>query len=138
MPRRFNIAGPCQPELHYMVPPLARLEPVRRLVDDRAYFVVHAPRQTGKTTPLLPLARALTDEGRYAAVVLSVAAGAPVGDNIEAAEHAILAEFTDAAASQLPPDQRPPPWPKAAPAHSIASALQAWSQTISLPLVIFL
>jgi hypothetical protein len=50
MPRRFNTAGPCKPDLHYMVPPLARLGSVRRMIENQAYFVVHAPRQVGKTT----------------------------------------------------------------------------------------
>jgi hypothetical protein len=44
MPRRFNTAGPCKAELHYMVPPLARLDLVRQLIENQAYVVVHAPR----------------------------------------------------------------------------------------------
>ena len=55
---RFNIAGPCIPGRHYMLPALDRLPEVRRLVEDEDYFVVHAPRQTGKTTAL----NALVDE----------------------------------------------------------------------------
>ena len=47
---RFNTAGPCIPGRHYMLPALDRLPEVRRLVEDEDYFVVHAPRQTGKTT----------------------------------------------------------------------------------------
>ena len=49
---RFNTAGPCIPGRHYMLPALDRLPEVRRLVEDEDYFVVHAPRQTGKTTAL--------------------------------------------------------------------------------------
>jgi hypothetical protein len=52
----FNTAGPCVPELHYMVPAEPRLPDARGLIDEGQYFVVHAPRQTGKTTTL----RALT------------------------------------------------------------------------------
>ena len=55
---RFNTAGPCIPGRHYMLPALDRLPEVRRLVEDEDYFVVHAPRQTGKTTAL----NALVDE----------------------------------------------------------------------------
>jgi hypothetical protein len=138
MPRRFNIAGPCQPELHYMVPPLARLDAVRRLVDDRSYFVVHAPRQSGKTTSMFASARSLTEGGRYAAAVVSVGTGSMVGDDIGAAERAILQEIRDAAAWQLPPDLRPPPWPTAAAAYHIGAALDAWTRAIPRPLVLFL
>ena len=50
MERFFNIAGPCNPGKHYMLPGMARLPRVMRLIADEAYFVVHAPRQCGRTT----------------------------------------------------------------------------------------
>jgi hypothetical protein len=50
--RYFNTAGPCVPERHYMLPPEPRLPQARPLVERGMYFVVHAPRQTGKTTVL--------------------------------------------------------------------------------------
>lgn len=58
----FNTAGPCRPDYHYMLPAVARLreENVMRLIETQSYFVVHAPRQTGKTTAMLALARELT------------------------------------------------------------------------------
>src|SRR3954469_2493657 len=77
MPRRFNTAGPNDPEDHYTLPVLARLPDVRRLIDEKQYFVLHAPRQAGKTTALLTLARELTREGRYDAVLVSMESGAP-------------------------------------------------------------
>lgn len=48
--RRFNIAGPCRVDRNYMIPPERRIPELTALVDNQAYFVVHAPRQTGKTT----------------------------------------------------------------------------------------
>lgn len=66
--RRFNTAGPCDPALHYMVPPLERLPEAATAVERGDYFVVHAPRQSGKTTTLRALARALTAEGTLAAL----------------------------------------------------------------------
>lgn len=62
MARFFNTAGPCNPEDHYMLRPGDRLPGVRDLVDAKLYFVVHAPRQSGKTTVFLELARELTAE----------------------------------------------------------------------------
>ena len=56
--RRFNTEGPVRPDMHYSIPPLARLDDVDRvlgLVRDMRYFVLHAPRQTGKTSALLAL-----------------------------------------------------------------------------------
>ena len=66
MPRFFNTAGPCKPDIHYMVPVNRRLPEVRRLVEQQTYFVIHAPRQVGKTTTLIALGHELTREGRFA------------------------------------------------------------------------
>jgi hypothetical protein len=56
MTRWFNTAGPCCLEDHYMLPPALRLPQVDRLVQQKGYFVVHAPRQIGKTTAIMALA----------------------------------------------------------------------------------
>ena len=53
MERFFNIAGPCNPADHYMLPAMARLPEVVSLIRKKQYFVVHAQRQCGKTTAFL-------------------------------------------------------------------------------------
>ena len=55
--KKFNTTGPCFPDEHYMLPALDRLPGIRELVAGGNYFVVHAPRQTGKTTALKALVR---------------------------------------------------------------------------------
>ena len=55
MTRVFNTSGPCRPEKHYMLPAAERLSGARRLIDQERYFVLHAPRQTGKTTTIAAL-----------------------------------------------------------------------------------
>ncbi|MFN9115910.1 MAG: ATP-binding protein, partial [Bacteroidota bacterium] len=50
MTKWFNTAGPCQPDIHYTLPTTERLPELKRLIEQRNYFVIHAPRQTGKTT----------------------------------------------------------------------------------------
>ena len=59
MPRFFNTSGPCDPVEHYMLPPMARLPDLQQLFDRKQYFVIHAPRQTGKTTAMRALAEQL-------------------------------------------------------------------------------
>ena len=66
--RKFNTTGPCFPNEHYMLPALDRLPGIRELVADGNYFVVHAPRQTGKTTALKALAREINLKGDMFAV----------------------------------------------------------------------
>ena len=56
--KKFNTTGPCFPDEHYMLPALDRLPGIRELVAGGNYFVIHAPRQTGKTTAV----QALVDE----------------------------------------------------------------------------
>lgn len=53
--RRFNTTGPCFPDEHYMVPAPGRLPGVRDLVACGDCFVIHAPRQTGKTIHVVGL-----------------------------------------------------------------------------------
>ena len=50
--RFFNTTGPCNPWDHYMLPPEERLvgAQLHRYIQDQLYWVLHAPRQTGKTT----------------------------------------------------------------------------------------
>jgi DNA polymerase III delta prime subunit len=68
MEKYFNIAGPCFPSEHYMLPALDRMPEVRRLVAQRQYFVIHAPRQTGKTTAVKALAREINAKGEKVAL----------------------------------------------------------------------
>ena len=68
MEKFFNIAGPCNPVEHYMLPALDRLPEIRRLVARRQYFVIHAPRQTGKTTALQALVDEINAKGEMVAL----------------------------------------------------------------------
>lgn len=138
MPRAFNTAGPNELERHYTLPVLARLPDVRRLVDKKLCFTLHASRQVGKTTSLLHLSRDLTAEGRYVAVLVSMEQGAPFPDDPGAAELAVLDSWRGRTEAQLPLELQPPPWPDAAPGNRINAALRAWSRAAPRPLVLFL
>jgi hypothetical protein len=138
VPRFFNTAGPNNPDDHYTLPVLARLPEVRALIDKKLYFVLHAPRQVGKTTSLLTLARELTAEGTYTAALLTMETGAPFSNDPGAAEAAILSAWLNYGLYQLPAELRPPPWPEAPPGSRIGAALSAWAQASPRPLVIFL
>ena len=100
--RYFNTGGGCLPDLHYMLPPEPRLSGARKLVAQRAFFVVHAPRQTGKTTSLRALCKTLTAEGDYAALHFSCEGGQAVGDDYAEAQRTILADLRFSARTDLP------------------------------------
>ena len=72
MKKYFNIAGPCNDKSHYMVPVLNRYKAVYRLVEQGHYFVIHAARQTGKTTLIKSLVNYYNAEGSYYALYCSL------------------------------------------------------------------
>ncbi|WP_333305124.1 ATP-binding protein, partial [Microcoleus sp. K4-C2] len=138
MPRWFNTAGPCRDDIHYMLPATRRLPNLERLIAQENYFVIHAPRQVGKTTAMLALAKQLTNSGQYTAVMLSVEVGAPFSQDIAGAEEAILGAWRDNISVRLPLELQPPDWTAMQSGQKIRAALQAWTQVSSRPLVIFI
>lgn len=93
--KKFNTAGPSIPEDHYMVDPLARIDlaEIEALIAQERYFILHAPRQTGKTTCLLALMAYLNRQGRYRVLYANIetaqAARNDVARGIAAAASAI-------------------------------------------------
>jgi hypothetical protein len=137
MVRRFNTAGPCLPGYHYMIPPLRRLPRAPELVDRMGYFVVHAPRQTGKTTAIQALAEELTAGGKYAALAFSCENAKVAEDDYGRAERIVLQEIRESAEFALPAGLDPPPWPEASEGGLLKAALTAWARACPLPLVLF-
>src|SRR5215510_11787956 len=72
--RFFNTTGPCQPDDHYMLPPADRLvgAQLHRYIRDELYWVLHAPRQTGKTTFLQSWMREINSGDKAVACYVSV------------------------------------------------------------------
>ncbi|TAF57269.1 MAG: ATP-binding protein, partial [Oscillatoriales cyanobacterium] len=138
MPRWFNTAGPCQEDIHYTLSPTLRLPDLERLIAQRNYFVIHAPRQIGKTTAMLSLAKQLTDSGEYTAVMLSVEVGAPFSQDIAGAEKAILSAWRRAISIRLPQDLQPLAWSFLEAGHRIGDALSLWAESSPRPLVILI
>jgi hypothetical protein len=138
MTKWFNTAGPCKPDIHYTLPTSERLPQLKRLIEQENYFVIHAPRQTGKTTAMLTLAQELTASGKYTAVMVSAELGSPFPEQPEIAEQAILGAWREAARFWLPKELEPPVWPNALPGQRINAALTVWAQTAVRPLVVFI
>ncbi|NCC52104.1 MAG: ATP-binding protein [Spartobacteria bacterium] len=72
MKRFFNVAGPCVAGKHYMLSPAARCMEVFSLIEQESFFVIHAARQTGKTTMLISLTQELEAAGQYHAMYVSL------------------------------------------------------------------
>ena len=72
MERFFNIAGPCIAADHYMLPATERVPEVVGMIRRKQYFVIHAPRQSGKTTALKQLVRDINGSGERVALYCSL------------------------------------------------------------------
>ena len=83
----FNTAGPVNQAEHYKIDPLRRLDmdEVLLLMAQKKYFVLHAPRQTDKTSSLLALCDYLNAEGAYRCVYANAEMVQAARENIEQA-----------------------------------------------------
>ena len=95
--RKFNTAGPVVAADHYCIPPLERIDlnAVLGLIRDKKYFVLHAPRQTGKTSALLALRDLLNGgaHGDFRCVYANVEAGQAMRENVAEGMRTVLAEL---------------------------------------------
>jgi hypothetical protein len=140
MPRFFNTAGPCNPERHYMLLPERRLPDLRILVDREQYFVVHAPRQSGKTTAVRAFAEQLTAEGRHTVVYATCEEAQAAGGDLERGVSAVLAALARQA-DRLPPALRAGEVAavQSSPAETrLTDFLTRWSESSPRPVVLFL
>ena len=140
MTRWFNIASLCKDDIHYMLSPTVRLPDLEDLIKQESYFVLHAPRQTGKTTAMLALAKQLTDTRNYAAVMVSVEVGSAFNHDPTAAELAILGTWYNTINIRLPKELQPPvkQWQQEEPGNRINDFLTGWAKSLNRPLVLFI
>ena len=101
--RFFNTAGPVNPEMHYTIPPLERLDvdDFLMLIRQWKYFVLHAPRQTGKTSALLALRDELNLGGEFRCAYVNVEGGQAARENVREGVRAILSALARAARHAL-------------------------------------
>ena len=103
--RFFNTEGPVRTDDHYCIPPLERLDldAVLELVRSKKYFVLHAPRQTGKTSALLALRDLLNSgaAGDYRCVYANFEVGQAGREDTARAMRAMLGELARRARSTL-------------------------------------
>ena len=107
--RFFNTEGPVRPDKHYAIPPLERMD-VDELLDlirAERYFVLHAPRQTGKTSALIALRDLLNggEAGDFRCVNVNVEVGQVARDDTARGIRSILSSL--AASARLLGDDYP-------------------------------
>ena len=139
--RFFNTAGPVVPEDHYCIPPLERfdLRRVLELIRQKKYFVLHAPRQTGKTSALLALRDELKRRG-FRVVYLNVEIGQSAREDVGAAMRAMLSQLALNAELDADDPFVAGIWLKvlegAGPHAALQQVLTRWAAAFSAPLVL--
>ena len=144
--RTFNTEGPVVAADHYHIPPLERidLDEVLGLVREKKYFVLHAPRQTGKTSALLALRDLLNsgDTGDYRCVYANVEAGQAARENVAEGMRAVLSQFALRASLTLGDDSLErigrDALDSAGPLGALSLALSRWAVADRTPLVLLI
>ena len=141
--RRFNTEGPVRPDDHYGIPPLSRMdaEELLQLIHDKRYFVLHAPRQTGKTSALIALRDLLNSgaAGDYRCVDVNVEPAQVARDDVGRGVRAILSGL--ATSARLLGDDYPDSiWPdvleRVGPEEALKELLTRWCLANPTPLVL--
>ncbi|MCS6861044.1 MAG: ATP-binding protein, partial [Abditibacteriales bacterium] len=139
MKKYFNTAGPCRADWHYMLPPERRAGEIPRLIEMGQYFVLHAPRQTGKTTLILSLCERLNAEGKFAALYVNVETAQVAGGDVARGMRTILSALEREAEHQLLPELRPPlPAATATPEEALINVLTDWAEACPRRVVLFI
>ena len=100
----FNTAGPIRTERHYFIPVAQRVDlpEILNLIDQEKYFVLHAPRQSGKTTAILEICRILNSSGRYHCLYVNVESAQMARENVAEAMRIIIQEMVQREGTILP------------------------------------
>jgi len=138
MPKIFNTAGHCKRDIHYMIDPIPRFVNVDELIKAQKYFIIHAPRQSGKTTLLYELTDKLNKEGEYTALNVNIqAAGVPSFD-VDEGLKTIISAIMLTAKERLPVDEQPDYQPNNTGRYLISETLNRWSKKNPKPIVLFI
>ena len=138
--RHFNTSGPVRPE-HYQIPPLSRiaLPETLDLVERAKYFVIHAPRQSGKTSVLGALCDELNDR-QYTAVYVDVESARVAGDDLLGTMRTLLYTLANRARKTVGDDFLQREWQnllkEAGPETALYGALGRWAEESPAPLVL--
>ena len=142
--RFFNTEGPVRPDDHYHIPPLDRvnLDELLGLVRSKRYFVLHAPRQTGKTSALLALRDLLNAGGDHRCVYINVEPAQAARENVAEAMRVTLyrlaSEEHATLGSRILDDIWPDALQGAGPLGALQASLERWCMAEPKPLVLLI
>lgn len=91
----FNTAGPVNLDRHYKLDPLTRwdLDEVITLINQQKYFLLHAPRQSGKTSCMLALRDRINSEDSFYCLYVNIESARGAKASINDAMKTILSSI---------------------------------------------
>ena len=141
--RFFNTEGPVRPDDHYAIAPLDRadVDELLGLIRVKRYFVLHAPRQTGKTSALIALRDLLNrgEVGNFRCVNVNVEVAQVARDDVAEGMRAILSSLGMSAqllGDDYPEDIWPDTLAKAGANNALRQVLTRWCLANPVPLVL--
>ncbi|UJS24312.1 ATP-binding protein [Thiothrix winogradskyi] len=144
MPKHFNTTGPVHPEDHYCIDPMSRLdwEEIYHLIETQKFFVLHAPRQTGKTTTLLAMADVLNQSGDYTTLYINVESAQSARGDVPEGMKRIVDSLVEGAAIRLKDTRlrewRETVWHNSGAHGAFHGLLSRWAQENDKPIVLMI
>lgn len=137
----FNIAGPVLPGKHYLLPQRLDSRKITELIARGYYFILHAPRQSGKTSAIFQLLHSLKETNAFTTLYLNVEPAQAARGNVQEGMNAILnlirMAILDAYGSEDPAllllDKLP-----GEPYTALLEFLREWSKIAPKPIVLFI
>ncbi len=140
--RTFTIAGPVNPKDHYYVPHRLDEALFLQLIEEKKYFILHAPRQSGKTTAIRMFAQKLNATSNYKALYINIEPAQAARNDVRHAMEIILNRLRGAAELLL--DSSDPFFIYVEKAldkvsgGSLQEVLEKWSRASDKPIVLFI
>ena len=145
MKKFFNTAGPTKKDINYHIDLLSRVdwEEIEALIDQQRYFILHAPRQTGKTSTLLGIMEELNKGDTYACAYANIEAAQAARGDVNEGIDAICSAISGRIEMYLE-DSTVKKWfhsgyGRTTPVkEKLTEMLKVWAQTTKKPTVLFL
>ena len=141
--RFFNTAGASNPEKHYFLPHRLDQKLLCDFIKKEYYFILHAPRQSGKTTAIIEFVQYLNLQGSYKALYLSVEATKTAVADVLRAVEIIIKQLYDKIKITLPSEGVVLEYlkeiisKKQYEESSVYDFLRFWAESSKQPLVVF-
>ena len=142
--RFFNTVGAINPKDHYFLPHRLNWAHLTDLIKKKYYFILHAPRQSGKTTAIIEFVKHLNLEKNYKALYLSTEPAHGSSNDLKESIRALLEEFRDQIRFFLPEETIALNYlnnvlkKRTLTKTAVLSFLRFWAQESTKPLAIFL